>query len=331
MRASHSAVTRSREEAAMRGELPMPERIDERTWCLPLPIDFPNGSVRFTLCYVLEDAERGIHLIDPGADSEDNVRILTDFLTDIGRDRGSVRSCIVTHLHLDHLGMAHRLRDHGAATVMGAREARQLKENVAFPDEGALARWGVPDKSRGELRARVSQSSMRAADIHVDVRVEEGDVLPIPGREVVVVDTPGHTAGHVCLVEEGSGLFFSGDHVLPIVNPGIGHWVGDGENPLDCYLDSLRKTVRYDHLVVSPGHGYRFTGLAERSAQIAEHHEARTRAVARAMRDRPADSVWGTAQRIPWTAGLSTLVGPRLVAALAQTEMHMTRVRAGSH
>ena len=89
MRASHSAVTRSREEAAMRGELPMPERIDERTWCLPLPIDFPNGSVRFTLCYVLEDAERGIHLIDPGADSEDNVRILTDFLTDIGRDRGS--------------------------------------------------------------------------------------------------------------------------------------------------------------------------------------------------------------------------------------------------
>ncbi len=72
----------------------------------------------------------------------------------------------------------------------------------------------------------------RTAEPFADLLVEDGDVLPIAGREVRALWTPGHTAGHLCLVDEGDGLLFTGDHVLPRINPGIGLGGRTATNPL---------------------------------------------------------------------------------------------------
>src|SRR5262249_57762277 len=55
-----------------------------------------------------------------------------------------------------------------------------------------------------------------------DMLLEHGDLVPLPGRRVRAVWTPGHTPGHLCLHEESDGLLLTGDHVLPRISPDIG-------------------------------------------------------------------------------------------------------------
>lgn len=56
----------------------------------------------------------------------------------------------------------------------------------------------------------------------------------MPAKEVNlrVVATPGHSSGHVCLVDEPHGLIFSGDHVLPRISPHIALELPGPSNPL---------------------------------------------------------------------------------------------------
>ena len=54
-----------------------------------------------------------------------------------------------------------------------------------------------------------------------DRLLEDGEHADFPGWRMRAVHTPGHTPGHLCFAEERTGLFFSGDHVLPRISPNI--------------------------------------------------------------------------------------------------------------
>ena len=288
-----------------------------------MPIDFPNGSVVYTLSYILEDAAGGLHVVDPGSDSDDNLLRLRGFLRSIGHDLSAVRSAIVTHMHADHLGLAHRLRDVGATLMMHEAEEESLRRSASFPDPPTLADWGVPPARRGELQDSMGRHSVDAIAAATDVILRDGETLPIPGRRVRVVSTPGHTPGHICLADVDDRLIFTGDHVLPMINPGVGIGIDRGRNLLREYLQSLERTAGFDDFDVCPGHGFRFVGLRQRSDEIRSHHVRRTTQIRTLMLEHPGSSVWEIAQRVTWTAGWTQLHGPRLASALAQTEMHI--------
>ncbi len=84
-----------------------------------------------------------------------------------------------------------------------------------------------------------------------DVLLDDGD--PVEGTPWRVVLTPGHTPGHICLVDVDGRMLFSGDHVLPTVFPGLGLGARIGGNPLAEYLDSLERLQPYDAFQVVPG------------------------------------------------------------------------------
>src|SRR5699024_9420479 len=96
-------------------------------------------------------------------------------------------------------------------------------------------------------------------------RVEDGDTLPIAGREITVLWTPGHTGGHMCLVEDATQVVFTADHVLPGINSGIGLGGQSPATPVADYLNSLERMTAYDSYAAAPGHEYRFRGVAERA------------------------------------------------------------------
>ena len=161
--------------------------------------------------------------------------------------------------------------------------------------------------------------------------LDDGDLLPIPGRSVRVVATPGHTAGSICLHDETDGLFFSGDHVLPIINPGLG--LGGflpGDDPLGAALDSYARMADYDDAEVCPGHGYRFRGLAVRAGQIADRHRRRSAEIATIAKAEPDATVWQIAEQVSWTDGWANLAPFMRLSALSQTEMHLEHLRRGT-
>src|SRR5690606_12178234 len=97
-------------------------------------------------------------------------------------------------------------------------------------------RWGVPVEERAALGAAPRRRNARPG-FSADIRVGAGDVLDLPGHDLVVIPTPGHTSGHIGLADRSTGLVFTGDHVLPGVNPGIGLG-GPAHDPLGDYLAS---------------------------------------------------------------------------------------------
>jgi len=147
--------------------------------------------------------------------------------------------------------------------------------------------------------------------------------VPLPGRQMRVVWTPGHTPGHLCLHEESDGLLLTGDHVLPRISPNIGLQSNLAEPPLAAYLRSLELIAAYDEAEALPAHEYRFHGLADRVRMLLAHHERRCdEVIAILARDGPA-TVWQVTQELSWSRGWSSVTGFMRRAALAEAGAHL--------
>jgi len=319
------------------GRFPSPSPVRHGVWVLPQPMTSAHPP-HFTLSYVVRDNDGGVTVIDPGVDDDANLERLVSHLEEIGSAGSDIRSVLVTHLHHDHLGLAATIRaEFGAAVALGRAEqaalirlAEQAPTQVAAMDARTLG-WGVPPEFHDELHtyavASAARSTHQGAPFHADLLLDDGALLDLPGRRIRVLDTPGHTPGHIALRDERERLLFTGDHVLPSMFPGIGLG-GAQTNPIGSYLHSLDVVGGFDDHEVLPGHGYRFTGLAGRVEATRAHHLKRSREV-RAILDRQPDAtVWQAASLISWTVGWENLHGLYLMSALAQTAMHIELVTA---
>lgn len=312
------------------GTLPAVEQVRAGIWAVPLPM--PYRGLPYSLSYLLKGNGRELHVIDTGLDSEENWHALTCAIKGFGHAIEDVATLTITHLHPDHAGLAARLRSATGATVrMHTADVQAMRADAAFFGSGlideSLTEWEVPEAHHEELRAAAARR-VAPQPFDVDELLTGGEVLEIGLRELRVLHTPGHTSGHIVLVDDDADLVFTGDHVLPAINPGIG--LGGrlaGDDPIGDYLTSLEAVADLGDHQVCPGHGYRFTGLADRCLSLADHHRRRTSEVAEVLGAAPDLPVWDLASRLTWTAGWANLRGPDLLSALAQTAMHAERVR----
>ena len=324
------ATSTQQVEALARGELPPLERVRGDVWSLAQPM--PGGHLAYSLTYLLRGADASIHVIDPGWDSDANWDRLTAALAVVAPD-GAVTGITGTHLHPDHVGMAARLRRaSGAPLAMhGAERAALERHRTRLLDSDEMTArldgWDVPRERRDELSRFVDRSPAGLGPA-VDRTLTDGDVLPVPGFRTVVMGTPGHTAGHICLRDDDRGLLYTGDHVLPTVFAGLGLGGATPSNPVADYVASIDLVRRYGHYEALPGHGHRFTGLGERAEESADHQLKRAREVEGVLEALGEPTVWDLASRLTWTAGWEGLQGFQLLSALSQTEMHRDFVRA---
>ena len=318
-------------EASVGGTLPDPEEIREGIWAVALPL--PGGSVPYTLSYLVEDTGGDVHMIDPAFDSEENWRRLGDGLTAMGKKLEQVGAATSTHLHPDHIGMAVELRSRtGASLALHRRESEAIHRIHQSGDlladlHGQYVEWGVPEERIAEIAASLNLKDV-LPQFEADRLLEDGDRLEIAGRTIDVVATPGHTTGHICLVDETEHILYTGDHVLPTVYPGLGLGGPSESSPLGDYLESMARIEPYLDFEACPGHAYRFHGLPDRCRTIAEHHLRRTREIEGVIAEDPSLSVWETASRVAWSAGFENLKNLFLQSALSQTKMHLDYLEA---
>jgi glyoxylase-like metal-dependent hydrolase (beta-lactamase superfamily II) len=271
-----------------------------------IPLPLPGDSLRAVNVYALR-GDGAVTLIDAGWSRPAAWQALEAGLRQMGAELGDVRTVLVTHMHRDHFGQATAVRQaSGAGVILGRGERISLEFILddAKPDRWApwvarLRRYGAGDllAEFGGPPAREDEGLWEMPDRWAGDR----ETIRAADRDLVTIETPGHTRGHLTFMDAVNRLLFAGDHVLPHITPSIGFEppLVDGL-PLADFLSSLRKVRDLAVDTVLPAHGAPFAGLAARVDELLAHHAARLAASLAALgSDRR--TAFDVARELPWT------------------------------
>jgi glyoxylase-like metal-dependent hydrolase (beta-lactamase superfamily II) len=195
---------------------------------------------------------------------------------------------VVTHMHPDHIGLAHWLCERWKAPLWisstdyhVARVLTTAGDTLAGGDAAAdfFASHGLTDpEAVAKIRARTSYYANMVPSVPASfVRMLDGDDVMIGGRAWRCISGYGHAPEHIALYCEELKVLLGGDMMLPRISTNVSVHAGEPEaNALRLFLDSIErfKTLPVDTLGL-PSHGKPFTGIHRRVEQLQEHHRDR--------------------------------------------------------
>ena len=248
-------------------------------------VPFENISTNDTNCYIVRDGDDAL-VVDTGAPSDEGFAILDAALADLGVDRTRT-AFFLTHLHLDHAGLVDRIALPGARLYVSPVDFEAVRASRAASSYDSARRAFVaegvsPSDASGYARYAVEPRLFDASRLTL-VPSCEGDAIDVGRYRFRVVETPGHTPGHLSLYEPQSRILFSGDHVLFVISPSIALFP-NGADGLQAYLDSLDKVRRLACRRLFVSHGEPRDDFEARIDWLAAHHLERldeTRAIVR--------------------------------------------------
>ena len=265
-----------------------------------IPVKLPGSPLRELNSYLIREPGRSL-LIDTGFRIPACKEALLAGLAELGERPGSA-DIFLTHLHADHTGLSADIAG-GRRIFMGAPDA-DLMENLPT----SVGKWVWNDKrdtlaglpremveSMDEINPAIAYAPPRSVRFS---SVNDGDIIRAGGYTLRCILTPGHTPGHMCLWDEGSGIMFTGDHVLFGITPNITTWPSV-EDSLGDFLDSLHSIRKYPVKAALPGH--RKTGdFHARIDELLEHHNARLAEVGDIVRSCPGSTAYEIAGKMRW-------------------------------
>ncbi|MFG1927351.1 MBL fold metallo-hydrolase [Cryptosporangium sp. NPDC048952] len=328
---THGFVVLGTEQQAAWGrrELPPVEQLAGGVWSIPVPI--PDNPLRYTLSYLLP-GDSGVVVVDPGWNDEETWAALTSGLSTAGYALKDVLGVVATHVHPDHHGLSLRLREEtGAWVAMHPAEAESMPQRMGATTseirrKGMAQILRMSGTSQEEIDGLLGSFNPRFEPDLVmaepDVLLEDGALVPLTGRRIRTVWTPGHTPGHICLADEETRTLLTGDHVLPRISPNIGLGPSSNAKPLADFLASLEKVGAYDDHDALPAHEYRFRGLGARTAELIAHHEERCRELVAVVQSLGEPTMWSIAQGLTWSRSWEE-IGRMRFAALGETAAHV--------
>jgi glyoxylase-like metal-dependent hydrolase (beta-lactamase superfamily II) len=172
-----------------------------------------------TQTYLIGSGE--VALIDPGPDLPDHVDAILS-----ATEGEHIAAILCTHTHRDHSPASRPLAAATGAPIVGCAP-------LALEDDGPRA------------------DASFDFDYRPDRVLADGEALDGHGWQLRAVATPGHTSNHLCFSLEGTGLLFTGDHVMgwstTVVSP------PDGD--MTAYMESLDLLLGRGDSAYHPAHG----------------------------------------------------------------------------
>jgi glyoxylase-like metal-dependent hydrolase (beta-lactamase superfamily II) len=295
----------------------------------------PNDGLRAVNVYVLRD-ETGLVLIDSGWAIPEARDTLVAGLDELGCALTDVKRFLVTHVHRDHYQQAVTLRKELGMRVSLGQGERDSLETLREPGRRPL------QQQVDDLRRMGADKLAEFVEDHLkDAKADELEwalpddwltesVLPVGERSLEVVETPGHTRGHVVFYDLASSLLFAGDHVLPTITPSIGFEPVLSPDPLGDFLGSLAKVRARPDARLLPAHGPVAESVHARVDELVAHHGARLDEIEKAVRA-GAVTAADAASHLRWTRRESKVdeLDPfNQMLAIAETAAHLELLAA---
>ncbi len=261
--------------------------------------------------YLIEDDP--LTLLDSGPNSATSLVALEHALADHGRRVEDLELIVVSHQHMDHVGLVEILRRRSGAEVAAldalapwlAAYGEHMEADDAFA-QGVMVRHGIPEDVRHALRAVSAIVRAWGAMATVTRPLADGEDLVLRDRTLRVAHRPGHSPSDIVLHDASRGILLAADHLIGHIssNPLIARPLDgtDTERPkaLLTYIASMTATRTMDGVeLVLPGHG---DPIADHVALVDERlrmHDRRAAKIHGLIAERPrsayeiAQALWG--------------------------------------
>jgi glyoxylase-like metal-dependent hydrolase (beta-lactamase superfamily II) len=289
---------------------------------LRIPTPFAVGRVN---CYLIEDEP--LTLVDTGPNSGKALDELQGQLAARGHSIDDLELVIVTHQHIDHLGLVEIVVEHSGAEVAAIGVAAQRLANFET-DAEADDRFAVELMRRNGISEEVTTAlqsvsrSFRSWGSHVTVTrpLEDGEEIAFRDRALQALHRPGHSPSDTIFWDEERRILLAADHLLAHIssNPLISRPLDGSEErtqALVTYIESMKKTREMPVEIVLPGHG---EPIVDHAALIDDRlalHERRKEKIYRLIAERPrsgyevAQALWGDVAVTQAFLTLSEVIG----------------------
>ena len=322
---------------------------------IAVPTPFLVGRVN---CYLIED--QPLTLIDTGPNSGKSLDVLAQGLAEHGHRIEDLELIVITHQHMDHLGLLEIVTRRSGAEVAAlgllAPYIASFRRSAAADDEfaqGVMHRHGVPAELVTALGLVGEAYRAFGSSGHVTRGLRDGDTLELRDRTLRAFHRPGHSPSDTIFLDEQRRMLIAGDHLLanissnPIVSKPLPR-SGDTGAALDAaerppallnYIESMRATREMEAELVLTGHGEPITDHVALIDQRMRMHQRRAEKMLRMLAGRPLSAydlalqMWGNVAvtqaflTISEVLGhMDMLIGDGLVAELDDGELSRFQV-----
>jgi glyoxylase-like metal-dependent hydrolase (beta-lactamase superfamily II) len=195
--------------------------------------------------YIIVDAD-GLTLIDAGLPRSE--KKIFAYMASLDKSARDLKRIILTHSDLDHVGSLAALQKATGACTYASRIESE------FIAAGKPSRQIKPSGfSLRRLMFTLMRPFFKATPFQVDEVLTDGQVLPVLGG-LRVIETPGHTPGHISLFASKAGLLFCGDSMVTDENGIHGSRPGLTWDEAQA-KESVTKQSALGAPVVCSGHG----------------------------------------------------------------------------
>jgi glyoxylase-like metal-dependent hydrolase (beta-lactamase superfamily II) len=231
---------------------------------IAVPTPFAVGRVN---CYLIEDEP--LTLIDTGPNSGKSLDELERALTAYGHRIEELGLIVITHQHMDHIGLLEILARRSGAEVAAlellAPYLAEFRSNVIADDDFAQAvmrRHGIPSDLATVLGAVGAAFRAFGSGGQVTRRLRDGEELVLRERRLQALHRPGHSPSDTVFWDAERRILIAGDHLLaeissnPLVSRPLDGRPGDPRPPaLITYIESMLATRELPVDLVLAGHG----------------------------------------------------------------------------
>ncbi|MFX1275764.1 MAG: MBL fold metallo-hydrolase [Promethearchaeota archaeon] len=273
-----------------------------------IKIDVPF-AVRYVCVYLFDVDDKKV-LIDAGLNMGKWDEVFYSLLEDLKLTISDIDYCIVTHRHIDHVGLikSFKRKNPNIQILMHDITEQNLKwesdgsnhetiDKIAKESSKLLIKYGMPEVFERRMFNMISMWAKMTRYQKPDKVLQNGDEIIFPTNKLKTIWTPGHSMGHICIFDNNKKYLYSGDHILSRITPHIGNFLINPDLKVKCdidfndilahYLKSLDVISDLNPKIIFPAHQDVIYNPQERINEIKLHHEKRLKEISSLIENKP--------------------------------------------